>query len=255
MTVQKYVQKLASASNRQTSPYSLTVKEVDKLSRQTLARLGFILKTNLNDIRSTAIIEDNQLVLIFQIPILDESKQYHFHRAIAVSVFTGNEVHIPNIDATHITISKSGSKYIPLGIKEYNLCMKNTHECVIHQASRPSHDATSCTIWTLTRSKLTCPIKKIDPNTPMFYYLDDQDMYFSVKNNTRLYVKCEKHKHTTDYIDKSVDISGQGQVRLRPLCTITTQDGRSFKTRDPKEVQNLTNLPIYEILKHFPQPT
>jgi hypothetical protein len=28
-----------------------------------------------------------------------------------------------------------------------------------------------------------------------------------------------------------------------------------FKTRDPEEIQNLTNVPIYEILKHFPQPT
>jgi len=255
MTVQKYVQILASASNRQTSPYALTVKEVDELSRQTLARRGFILNTNLNDIRSTAVIEENQLVLIFQIPILDESKQYHFHRAIAVPVFIGNEVHIPDIDATHIAISKSGSKYIPISVEEYNLCMKNIHECVIHQASRPSHDATSCTIKTFTRSELICPMKKIDPNTPMFYYLDDQDMYFSVKNNTRLYVKCEKHKHSTDYMDQSVDISGQGQVRLRPSCTITTQDGGSFKTRDPEEVQNLTNVPIYEILKHFPQPT
>jgi hypothetical protein len=255
MTVQKYVQILASASNRQTSPYALTVKEVDELSRQTLARRGFILNTNLNDIRSTAIIEENQLVLIFQIPILDESKQYHFHRAIAVPVFIGNEVHIPDIDATHIAISKSGSKYIPISVEEYNLCMKNIHECVIHQASRPSHDATSCTIKTFTRNELICPMKKIDPNTPMFYYLDDQDMYFSVKNNTRLYVKCEKHKHSTDYMDQSVDISGQGQVRLRPSCTITTQDGGSFKTRDPEEVQNLTNIPIYKILKHFPQPT
>jgi hypothetical protein len=87
-------------------------------------------------------------------------------------------------------------------------------------------------------------MKKIDPNTPMFYYLDDQDMYFSVKNNTRLYVKCEKHKHTTDYMEESVDISGQGQVRLRPSCTITTQDGGSFKTRDPEEIHNLTNVPI-----------
>jgi transcriptional regulator with GAF, ATPase, and Fis domain len=119
MTVQKYVQILASASNRQTSPYALTVKEVDELSRQTLARRGFILNTNLNDIRSTAIIEENQLVLIFQIPILDESKQYHFHRAIAVPVFIGNEVHIPDIDATHIAISKSGSKYIPISVEEY----------------------------------------------------------------------------------------------------------------------------------------
>ncbi len=143
MTVQKYVQILASASNRLTSPFALTIKEVDELSRQTLARRGFILNTNLNDIRSTAIIKDNQLILIFQIPILDESKQYHFHRAIAVPVFTGNEVHIPDIDATHIAISKSGSKYIPMSIEEYNLCMKNTQECVIHQASRPSHDATS----------------------------------------------------------------------------------------------------------------
>jgi hypothetical protein len=193
MTVQKYVLILASASNRQTSPYALTIKEVDELSRQTLARRGFILNTNLNDIRSTAIIEDNQLVLIFQIPILDESKQYHFHRAIAVPVFTGSEVHIPDIDATHIAISKSGSKYIPISMEEYNLCMKNTHECVIHQASRPSHDATSCTIRTFTRSELTCPMKKIDPNTPMFYYLDDQNRYVLLSQKQHQII-CEMQK-------------------------------------------------------------
>jgi hypothetical protein len=34
MTVQKYVQILASASNSRTSTYALTVKEVDKLSKQ-----------------------------------------------------------------------------------------------------------------------------------------------------------------------------------------------------------------------------
>jgi hypothetical protein len=56
-------------------------------------------------------------------------------------------------------------------------------------------------------------------------------------------------------LDESVDISSQGQVRLRPSCTITTPDRGSFKTRDPEEVQNLTNVPIYKILKHFPQLT
>jgi hypothetical protein len=110
----------------ETLPYAITVKEVDDLSRQTLANRGFILNTNLNNIKSVAFIEDNQLVIIFQKPILDKSKQYHLDQAIAIPVFVGNEVHILDIDATHIAISKSGSKYIPMGVEEYNLCMERT---------------------------------------------------------------------------------------------------------------------------------
>ncbi len=29
----------------------------------------------------------------------------------------------------------------------------------------------------------------------------------------------------------------------------------SFKTIDPKEIHNFTNVPVFEILKQFPQPT
>ena len=89
----------------------------------------------------------------------------------------------------------------------------------------------------------------------MFYFLDENIMYYSVKNNTKIFIKCEKHRHTSEYADEILEISGQGQVRLWPSCTVTTPDGSIFRTRQPEVIQNLTNIPVFEILRHFPQPT
>ena len=58
-----------------------------------------------------------------------------------------------------------------------------------------------------------------------------------------------------EYAEKVLQISGQGRVQLRPPCTIRTLDGSIFKTKEPEKIHNLTNIPVFEILKHFPQTT
>ena len=254
-TVQKFAQILASAAVGKTSPYAMTVSEVEHLSKLLYAGRGFLLDTNLNNIRSMATIEKNQLVLIFQIPILDEQKQYHFHQPVPIPIFTGDEVHIPELDTKNIAISKSGSRYVPITEQEYHQCMKTPLYCELHQPSRPSHDAYSCTIMSYITDEIACPVKKIAIKTPMFYYMDDNLMYYSVKNNTKLFIKCERHRHTTDYAEEVLQLSGQGQVKLRSSCTITTPDGSVMRTKSPEEIYNLTDVPVFEILKHFPQPT
>ena len=254
-TVQKYAQILASAAVGKTSPYALTIAEVGTLSKILFASRGFLLDENINNIKSIATIENNQLVLIFQIPILDDQKRYHFHRPLPIPIFTGDEVHIPLLDTDSIAISKSGSRYVPISSQEYTQCMQQPQQCVIHQPSRPSHDAFSCTITSYIKDEIACPIKKISSSTPMFYYLDNDIMYYSTKNNTKLFVKCETHRHRNEYAEEVMQLSGQGKVKLRPSCTITTPDGSTMKTGAPEEIVNLTATPIFEMLKYFPQPT
>jgi hypothetical protein len=56
----------------------------------------------------TAIV-NNEIILIFEAPVIDESQLYHFHRVKPLPVFIQNRTFTLVIDANYIAISHAGS--------------------------------------------------------------------------------------------------------------------------------------------------
>jgi hypothetical protein len=119
LTVGKYAQILTHAAMGTTSPYALPFAEVEGLSRALYIQKGLHLQTDLTQIRSRAIIHENILVLIFEIPVLSEAKQYNFYNPTPIPIFSQSEVHIPKFDAQYIAISKLSTKYYAMTAEEF----------------------------------------------------------------------------------------------------------------------------------------
>ena len=143
-----------------TSPYPLPFSEVKGLSRALYIQKGLHLQTDLTQIKSRAIIHENKLVLILEIPVLSEAKQYNFYNPTPIPIFYQSEVHILKLDAQYIAISKSGSKYYPMTAEEFRQCKTQPNECYIRRPARPLKDKSSCTITSYTTDNLQCPVKK-----------------------------------------------------------------------------------------------
>jgi hypothetical protein len=65
---------------------------------------GLHLQTDLTQIRSRAIIHKNKLVLIFEIPVLSEEKQYNFYNPTPIPIFFQSEVQIPKLNAHYLVV-------------------------------------------------------------------------------------------------------------------------------------------------------
>jgi hypothetical protein len=76
-------------------------------------------------------------VLVFEIPVLSEAKQYNFYNPTPIPIFSQSEVHIPKLNAQYIAISKSGSKYYAITAEEFRQCKTQPNKCLIRRRARP----------------------------------------------------------------------------------------------------------------------
>jgi hypothetical protein len=195
LTVGKYAQILTHAAMGTTSPYALPFSEVEGLSRALYMQKGLHLQTDLTKIRSRAIIHKNTLVLIFEIPVLSEAKQYNFYNSTPIQIFSQSEVHIPKLDAQYIAISKSGSKYYAMTVEEFRQCKTQPNKCYIRRPARPLNDKSSCTIISYTMDNLQCPVEKArhPEEYPPFFHVDGNRVIFAVNGSLTMYIKCQEH--------------------------------------------------------------
>ena len=256
-TVNKFAQILLASAVGKTSPYALNVDEITMLSHELYRTRGINLETNINLIRSKAINENNKLVLIFEIPILSESKQYHFYSPTPIPIFQDSEVHLPILDANYIAISKSGSKYYTMTPEEFRQCKTTPSECHIHRPARPLNDMSSCTIRSYTMNKLQCPVAIVSPTTitPPFFHIDGNKVFYAVNGSLTMYIKCQQHKYSSAYKDETLTVTDQGEVTLRSSCTVTLPDGSTFETSSITEVKDLAELPLYDQLVNLTKST
>ncbi|MGV0982865.1 MAG: hypothetical protein ACOYB0_11000, partial [Polynucleobacter sp.] len=254
LTVTKYAQVLLAAAKGFTSPYALTIKEVENLSAILYQSKGLQLDTDLNNIKSTAVIDNNKLVLVFSIPVKSEMRAYNFYKPTAIPIFKDGKVLMPQLDEQFVAISKSGSKYLTMSIEEFQQCKMYPNECLVHRPARPLTDKSSCTIMTYAEDRLKCPVIEMQ-DSPAFFYIDGYRLIYSVNGTMRLYIKCQEHRHSTQYKDSTIEITDQGEVTLRSSCAITIPDGSTFETPAANEILNLQELPIYDTLTTFPNPS
>ena len=254
--ITKYAQILLAASTGHTSPYALSVTEVDKLSKILHLTTGQTLSTDLSTIKTTATIDNDRLMLVFQIPVISELKQYNFYKPTAMPIFKDGIAYEPHLDADYIAISKTGSKYLILTEDEFQNCHSDPQHCQVHSPARPMSDQSSCTIQTYVQAQGRCPIKMIEKTiVPPFLHIEDNFVFYSVNGSINIYIKCHQHRLTNTYEDATLELKDQGEVHIKSSCSATLPDGSTFDIKAATSVQALSELPIFQIVKFFPQPS
>jgi hypothetical protein len=90
---------------------------------------------------------------------------------------------------------------------------------------------------------------------PPFFHVDGNRVIFTVNGSLTMYIKCQEHRHTSQYTDTTLKIKNHGKVTLRSSCSVTLPDGSTFDTSSISESTELMDLPIYDILTMLPKPT
>jgi hypothetical protein len=255
LTLAKYSNVLLAAAIHKTSPYALSPKELENLADDVKLKRGVQLSRNLNDVSSTAAIIDNQITLLFEVPIIIEANLFNFYSVLPMPVFAENKTLLPEIDSSYIGISKTGSDFISISPDQFTRCVADPSTCHISSPITPLTANTSCVITTYTTQTLTCPLVETDKQPQPEIHITGNRTIFSVPTATALFVKCSEHSFSSKNQDTTVTITGMGEVAFRPSCTITLPDGRKFSTPSAPHIQKLTDLQMFELLRIFPVPT
>ena len=256
-TVAKYAQILLASSAGKTSPYAISQETLAGLSRALYLHQGLNLQQDINLIKSKAYIDNNKLIIVFDVPVLAETHQYNFYQPTPMPIYNKDEVHMPVLDATHIAISKNGAKYLSMTHEEFRQCKTDPNECQVRRPARPINDKSSCTIRSYTTNVLQCPVQVVaDPTSvPPFLHVEGNVVIFAINGSLTMYVKCQEHRFSATYRDETVVITDRGQVTLRSACSVTLPDGSTFDTSSLAPTKFLKDLPIFDQLSHLPKPT
>ena len=247
VTMSKYAHILMSASIGRTSPYALKRQEIMEFSR-SLPRARWLVE-DLSRVTTTAAIIDNQLNLVFRIPVLSDEDMYTLYKVAALPTFRDNVTLFPVLDTEHVAISKSGNRYIEFTEDEYQQCLNHPDSCTAARPTRPTNERANCVIRTFATRKLHCRKHREVEGQVDFIYKKERRVFFSVPHKINLFVKCLDNLNGYITNDTNVDIENQGELTFRPACTITLPDGSSFRSRVESEIVDLTELPIFSVLK------
>ena len=251
-TLNSYAQAFLAAMDGKTSPYALSPTELQKLSADIHAEKRITLDTNINNVRTTALIMNNTIRFFFEVPIISNEAAFNFYSIIPVPAFHNNETFLPDIDATNIAISKDGTKYSILTQEESTKCMSIPPICKTHRPIYPTSNKALCVMSTYITSQRTCKMKLTSSKAEPFLYFEDSTLYFSVPYNTTLFVSCPNQKYFDEKNELSVMLYGMGEAQHRPSCTITMPDGTSFKTPSKPELHMINNWPMFNVIKNLP---
>ena len=130
---------------------------------------------------------------------------------------------IPEIDAQHIAISKSGSSYITLSADEYTQCTTDTRHCEASSLISPISNTAHCVIKTYTTQSLSCPLVETNRTPTPTVHLNGNKTIYSVPEETTLYIKCRDSRNPTKFKDETVKISGmwRNNIQIR-MCYSST---------------------------------
>ncbi len=104
------------------------------------------------------------------------------------------------------------------------------NECYIRRPARPLNDKTSCTIISYTTDNLQYPVEKArhPEEYPPFFHVDGNRVIFAVNGSLTMYIKCQEHRHTSQYTNTTLKIENHGEVTLRSSCSVTLPEGSTF---------------------------
>ena len=132
-TLIKYANILVAVAGKTTSPFALSQQELNKLADTVRTKEGINLARNLERIEMQVAIVNNNLKFFFSIPIIEDDHIFHFYKVVPIPVFADNKTFIPELDATNIAISKSGSEYISLTDLEYQKCTEGFKITIVYR--------------------------------------------------------------------------------------------------------------------------
>ena len=253
-TLQKTANIIVASLSGATSPYALTQAELEAVAKKVALEKKIKISTDMADIRMKSTIVDNQLVLIFNSPIIDETQLYHFNRIEALPVFIENKTFMPEIDAKYIAISHSGSEYISMSSDEFSRCTTTPRQCYVTSPAVPLTSQSHCTMVTYRDVKMSCPLVETNISPRPTMHIKDNLVIYSVPTETTLMAKCDNYKtHKPD--TAHFKINGMGEISFRPGCTVTLPDGSHFKTPITYPTEDISELKLYELLQFHPTPT
>jgi hypothetical protein len=243
----KYSIAMLAAQDMKASPYVLSQLELEELAIIVHKESTRTIDTTITNIKTTAMVVQNTVVFIFEIPIIDVNKQYNFYLIKPIPVFKNNSTFYPDIDATNIAISADGSRYVTLDQYEFDRCLDTPSVCNSHAPVAPVSNQALCTIITYTSNQQQCPLKDFKIKPFVFLYFDSTNnrFFYSTPAETIIFIKCSEKDGT--YEDKTYTIKGIGQAEFKPDCSINLQDGTTFRTPQTIGRKQLTDLPLLQI--------
>ena len=253
--IQKYAHIMLAASVQQTSPYALSQKELDATADELKMKKGIIIVRDLSSTRMTATIINNELYLEIEIPIIQENNLFNFYQIKPIPIFAGNITLMPQVDATVIAISKTGSDYAVVSADEFDNCIHRPWKCQISMPIIPMSQNSHCVASTYTTQEMRCPVEEQHTKIQPFFHIDGNFTIYSVPQETRLYVKCSESNLSNKYKDEAVTLRGIGEAVFKHSCTITMPNGAKFTTPAAKTTESTSELKIFELLKIYPVPT
>ena len=153
----KYEAALTAAQNLHTSPSTLLQTELIKLVTETHLKTDHTINSNINNARTTAIVGNNTLSFIIEIPLLDNDKFFNFYSVKTIPIFHYNVTLYPDIEINNIAISAHRSKYVVLDQTELDKCMDTHFICSSHSQIQPSTKKALCVVTTYSTNSPSCP--------------------------------------------------------------------------------------------------
>ena len=253
-TLQKVANILVASMTDVISPYALSHEELKRVASDAHTNNKITVSTAYTDTKMKAVVVNNELTLIFQSPIVDESQLYHFYRVKALPVFIQNRTFTPVIDANYIAISHDGSDYISMSSDEFSRCTTTPTQCYVTNPAVPITSNADCSMVTYRDLVMKCPLVETDIVPSPTVHIKDNKVIYSVPSETGLLARCENTKtHKPD--QAHFKVQGMGEISFRPACTVTLPDGSHFKTPSGYAAADIPELALYEILNIHPVPT
>ena len=255
-TLANYVQAFSAAMDSKTSPFALSQVEMKEFAAKIHAEKHLTLDTNLNKIRTTAVIADQTIFFFFEVPIISENFHYEFFSIIRVPSFDKNITYWPDVQETNLAIRKDGLMYTILSPMELDRCIDVPPVCQSSFPIIPTSNKETCAISTFQEYKRTCSLRPSDEPSKPFLYFSGSNLYYSVPSNTTLFISCPTKSTSLDSSvvteQKSVTISGMGEATYRPGCTIKLSSGTYFKTPIQQEIINIADYPLFQLKAAMP---
>ncbi len=257
----KYSNLYLAASNGKNVPSGLSPSELKAVADRVKADKGIVLSTDLRQVGTLLMVVDNEIQLIFKVPILDDNQLFHFYSVLPIPIFSNDTTSgnittlVPELDAEYIGISKSGTSYIVVSSAEFSRCTTTPHLCQISSPILPMNKAAHCIVSTYVSDKLTCPLVEVDSKPIPFMHIKNNVTIYSMPEPTALFIKCADPSSLHQYRDETVVLKGMGTATFRSGCTATFPDGTHFNTPSFLPSEELPDLKLFNLLRTYPIPT
>lgn len=246
-TLNKISQIMLQAFLGITSPYLMTQDSLDAKVAY-FGKQGIHITSNLQDLKTTIIYSDEEILFLTSIPMLENEKLFDIFTVKPIPIFTEQGAFMAQPSSSILAISATGSEYTTLTESERRNCVEKK-TCTSSMLYNPVTSTSECAIQTYLYKNVSCPMTKIQHSSPFFAFYDNVTIY-SVPSNTTVSITCSIDRITKQ---ETLTLSGSGTAFIQQGCTLLLSDGRRFATKPIPLVHRIHNTMITSMLKYIPQ--